>query len=156
MEKNRFFVSTVMVLLCCTGLSQASMWINNVTTTPLQPLDTDSITLNISGIWGGSPVIVSDQFLQNGTSLQLDLYFPYSMIQIIDFWKYSKEIQPLSPGIYNLEVDAYGYDSHGVPDLADTYTTSFTVTPEPCGLALFGIGVPFMRAILKQNRSRNR
>ena len=118
-------------------------WLNNVDVIPGQPLVTDIITFDISGQASSSPSEVEyDQFAQNGTSLQLDLYVNRGIYTAISDWTYSKDISPLSAGTYTLEVRAFDnyYDT-----LEDTYTVDFTVTPEPTTVVLFGLGLLIVR-----------
>lgn len=137
MKIKIFTILAVLLVFACPA--SAVVGIDSVDVVPSQPLDTDSITFDIfggasrSGSW-----IDHEQFSQNGTSLQLDLYIDTGEGQAISEWTYSKLIQPLSPATYSLEVRAFDYD---LGTLQDTYTVDFTVTPEPATIFLLGCGI---------------
>ena len=132
-KKILIVIFAVLLMFACQVFAN-SVGILNVDVVPGQPLDTDLITFSISGIAGsGGANVAYDQFSQNGTSLQLDLYVDMGITTAISYWTHSKQIQLLTLGTYNLEVRAF--DNQGfTPILQDTYNTSFIVVPEPCAL----------------------
>jgi hypothetical protein len=139
------------VLVVFAGQTPAgSVWINNVDIIPIQPSDIDSITFNITG---GAATATShieyDQFLQNGTSLQLDLYVKAGMVTVPSNWAYSRQLQPLPPATYTLELRAFDY---WTGTFQDTYATEFVVTPEPTTLAILGFALPLFRIFVKRKR----
>lgn len=147
MKKKILMISTVLLLFAGQTLA-GSVGILSVGVTPVQPSNTDLITFNIFG-WASesSSWVDHDAFAQNGTSLQLDLYVDMGIGRTVSEWTHSKQIQPLLPATYNLEVRAFENDSG---TLWDTYNMDFTVTPEPSTIALFSFGLPFFRGFLKR------
>ncbi len=146
MNKKILVIFAVLLLIACQA--SATVGILSVDVVPSQPLDTDLITFNIFGVaTHDSSWVDQDVFSQNGTSLQLDLYVDMGIGDMVDYWDFSKEIQPLAPGTYDLEVRAYD-DCEGSPfygTLQDTYTVNFTVVPEPASLFLLGLGIMLAR-----------
>ena len=129
MRDSIYRVVGVLLLLLVLHGDAVALWINSVDVIPEPVLENDIITFDIAGRASAGPSWVEyDQFTQNGTSLQLDLYVDTGFFGVISDWTYSKQIQPLPAGIYNLEVRAFGYES-GM--LWETYSVDFTVVPEP-------------------------
>ena len=92
---------TVLFIFVCQTSAQ-SIWIMDVNVIPEQPLLTDVITFNISGLASRTPSWVEyDQFSQDGTSLQLDLYVDMDFLTAFSNWTYSKQIGALVPGNYS-------------------------------------------------------
>jgi hypothetical protein len=138
----------VFFVFVCPVLAE-SIWINNVDLIPSQPSDSDLITFSISGTASnGGPYVVYDQFLQNGTSLQLDLYIEMGIIPVISPWTYSKQIQPLEKDNYSLEVRTFDYYYPGT--IQDTYNIDFSVVPEPSTLSIFAFALPIFRYFLRR------
>ncbi len=141
------FLAVLFIFACQT--SAQSIWIMDVNVIPEQPLLTDVITFNISGLASRTPSWVEyDQFSQDGTSLQLDLYVDMDFLTAFSNWTYSKQIGALVPGNYSLTVQAFSPDWMPGDPLQDTYTTEFAVTPEPATLVLLAIGLPIIRGFL--------
>ena len=138
------FLAVLFIFVC--QVLAGAIRIDSDEVIPNQPLNTDLITFNISGVTGyiGSHVEYS-QFLQNETALQLDLYFEIPMSPVVGNWTYPLQISSLEANNYTLEVRAFRYDSG---TLQDTYTTEFTVTPEPGTFVLLAIGLPIIRGFL--------
>ena len=136
-------IASIIIMFFSTSTATA-IWVENVDVTPEQPLEIDIITFDISG---SAPQWTShveyDQFTQNGTSLQLDLYVNMGIADTPSYWTYSKDISPLSAETYTLEVRAFN-SRFGTLD--HTYTVDFTVVPEPTTFVLFGLGLPVLRA----------
>jgi len=151
--KIKIFITFAILLMFAFSTSAQTVWINSVNVVPNQPFDTDFITFNISGTASHDPSWVDhDQFSQDGTSLQLDLYVDRGPFAALSNWNYSKQLQPLPPATYSLEVRAFDYQS-GSPwfgTLQDTLTIDFTVVPEPSTFAILGFGLPFFRAFLRR------
>ncbi len=142
MKTNIFVILAVLSVFACRA-SATAIWIDSVDVIPSQPLDIDLITFDISGrTASGGPQIVYDQFSQNGTSLQLDLYINMGPATMITPWTYSRQIQPLLPATYSMEVRAFWYV---FDTLEDTYNVNFTVVPEPGTLAILGFALPVFR-----------
>ncbi len=147
MKIKIFIIFAVLLIFVCQA-SATSVWISNVDVIPSQPFDTDLVTFSVSGMaanWSSN--VEYEQFLQDGTSLQLDLYVNMGIVPTISSWTHSTEIQPLVPATYNLEVRALDYR---FGTLQDTRTIDFTVVPEPGTLAILGFGLPFFRAFLRR------
>jgi len=144
MKRKIIKVITLTIIMCFSASSSAtSVWIDSVDVIPEQPLETDIITFDIVGRASSSPSEVAyDEFTQNGTSLQLDLYVNMGILTMISDWTYSKDISPLLTGTYTLEVRAFdNYDE----TLQDTYVFNFTVVPEPTTLLLLTLGGILLR-----------
>jgi hypothetical protein len=143
--RNKIIIGVMALLMSMVfqGVAMAIIWIDSVNVVPAQPLEIDVITFNISGGASGTPSQVEySQLLQNETSLQLDLYVNVGVFQALSPWTYSKQISPLPPEVYNLQVRAFD-NYYGT--LQDTYTMDFTVVPEPATLAIFGFALPIFR-----------
>jgi len=129
-------------------VSAGYIQIDSVEVIPSKPSDTDLITFSISGRFGYvDSSFVYDQFSQDGTFLWLDLYVHKGMLTSTIPWLHSIQVQPLATNNYILEVRAFDNYSG---TLQDTYTIDFTVVPEPCTVALLGIGLPLLRAFSKR------
>jgi hypothetical protein len=140
----------VAVICPWNALGDATMWIESVDIVPSLPTETDSITFNISGWAGGTPSWVEyDEFLQNGTSLQLDLYIYEAPYHAFSEWTYSRPIATLPADDYNLEINAIDYDTS---ILHDTYFFEFTVVPEPISIILLGFGLCLLRNVSKRKK----
>ena len=147
--KRLIKVIVLTIIMCFSTSTGTSVWIDNVDVTPEQPLEIDIINFDISG---GAPQWTSeveyDQFTQNGTSLQLDLYVDMGDVPMISDWTYSKNISPLSAGTYTLEVRGFDYL---LGTLQSTYpAVEFTVVPEPTTIALLGLGLLIVRPLSRR------
>jgi len=151
MKRKILKVITLTIIMCFSTSSGTSVWIDSVDVIPWQPLETDVITLDITGRASSSPSEVEyDQFTQNGTSLQLDLYVDMGITTMISDWTYSKNILPLSAGTYTLEVRGFDYL---LGTLQSTYpAVEFTVVPEPTTIALLGLGLLIVRPFSKRRK----
>ena len=146
--KIKIFIIFAVLLVFTNHASEATAGIDSVNVVPNQPLDSDSITFNISGTASHTPSLVDhDQFSQDGTLLQLDLYVDKGNFTAFSHWNYSKQLQPLPSATYSLGVREFDY---GSGTLIDTHNVDFTVTPEPSTLAIFGFALPFFRAFLRR------
>ena len=147
-EGNNIAKILTLIIIVCFSNSATAIWIDSVDVIPEQPLEIDIITFNIFGTASGRPSQVAyDEFSQDGTSLQLDLYVDVGMLPAFSDWTYSKQIQPLPPTTYSLTVSAFGNYSG---TLQDTYTVDFSVVPEPCSLIFLGVGLPLLRFFSKR------
>jgi len=145
MKKLLRFVFAILFVLLFHGTAKA-ISIDDVNVIPIQPLQTDIITFDIFGIAGSPSWVEYDQFSQDGISLLLDLHFDMGMLPVVSDWSYSRQIGALAPATYTLTVRAFAPDK--IPwngALQDTYTTEFTVTPEPASVFLLGLGVLVIR-----------
>ncbi|MHC4115284.1 MAG: hypothetical protein ACYSSL_08200 [Planctomycetota bacterium] len=148
--KTKIVKITALAIIMCFSTSAAatSVGLTGVDVVPEQPLETDIITFDISGGASQSSSWVEyDEFFQNGTSLQLDLYVSMGQLDMISYWTHSREILPLPAETYTLEVRAFRYQS---TILEDTYTVDFTVVPEPASFVLFAIGLPIVRSLSRR------
>ena len=159
MNTKILMIFAILLVFVCQASAVPYVDILSINVIPSQPLNTDLITFSISGWAAGTPSWVDyDLFSQNGTSLQLDLYVNQGAGRYESYWNYSKQIQPLSPGIYNLEVKAFDnsfiFGSPGT--LQDTYNANFTVVPEPASAVMLGIGAVLLASRRKRREFGNR
>ena len=139
-----------LIIIVCFSNSATAIWIDSVDVIPEQPLEIDIITFDIFGTAGFSPSEVEhDEFYQNGTSLRLDLYFNITVLPAFSDWTHSKQIQPLPPETYTLQIRTFDND-YGT--LWDTYTVDFTVVPEPVTFVLFGLGLLIVRPLSRRKK----
>ena len=147
-KRKKKAISFIIVLLLVSQASATTVWIDNVVVIPEEPLDIEIITFDIAGrASSGGSHVEYDQFTQNGTSLQLDLYVDMGDTAVISDWTYSKDISPLSAETYTLKVQAFDYQ---LGTLQDTYTVDFTVVPEPATFVLFGLGLLIVRPLSRR------
>ena len=148
-ERNSAKILTLTIIMCfSTSAAATSVWIDSVDVIPEQPLEIDIITFDIAGRASrGDGHMEYDQFTQDGTSLQLDLYVDMGILFVISDWTHSKDISPLSAETYTLEVRAFDYQ---LGTLQDTYTVDFTVVPEPATFVLFGLGLLIVRPLSRR------
>ncbi len=134
------------VVICpWNALGGAIVGIDLVEVVPSQPTEDDIITFDIYGWASQEPSWVEyDEFSQNGSSLQLDLYVNTGDLYSYSDWTYSKQISTLPADTYTLEVNSFDYDDGS---LDDTYIVEFTVVPEPMSLVFLGVGVYLFRAV---------
>ena len=143
MKRKIVKIISLTIMIFSTSTATA-IWIDSVHVIPEQPFEIDIITFDIVGGASSRPSQVAyDEFTQNGTSLQFDLYIEMGMLPQISDWTYSKDISPLSAESYTLEVRAFDYRSG---TLEDTYTFDFTVVPEPVTILLLAMGIVWSRA----------
>jgi len=149
--KTKIVIIMAFVIALTSTSTATTVWIDSVNVIPEQPLETDIITFDIVGRASSSPSEVGyDEYAQNGTSLQLDLYVDMGISTMISDWTYEKQIGTLNAGTYSLEVRAFdNYD--------DTlqYTSDpvyFTVVPEPTTFVLFSFGLLIVRPLSRRKR----
>jgi hypothetical protein len=145
--RDKIIIGVIGVLLCSTGLAQAT--ITNVQIIPEQPILTDSIIISVNGIEGSGRVqITSTDFAINDNSLSLDISLSVGPYTVVTPWSHSEVIGTLPQGYYDLTVRTFDY-YHGT--LLGTYpTVCFTVAPEPSTLAVFGFALPIFRYFSKR------
>ncbi|MDH4241531.1 MAG: hypothetical protein OEW48_18380 [Phycisphaerae bacterium] len=149
MKRKIVKIIALTILIFSTSTATA-IWIDSVDVIPEQPLEIDIITFDIFGTAGFSPSEVEhDEFYQNGTSLRLDLYFNIAVLPAFSDWTYSKQIQPLPPETYTLQIRTFDND-YGT--LWDTYTVDFTVVPEPVTFVLFFLGLLIVRPLSRRKK----
>jgi hypothetical protein len=145
------YVFFVFVVFVCpwNALGDALIWIESVDIIPLQPAETDVITFDISGLAYQRPSWVDhNEFSQDGSSLQLDLYINKGDAYSFSEWTYSKLIPSLLADDYILEINAIDYDGNV---LRDTYLFEFTVVPEPTSIAFLFCGLCFLSKVSKRH-----
>jgi len=149
MKRKILKVITLTIIMCFSTSTGTTVWIDSVDVIPWQPLETDIITFDIAGRASSTTSQVEyDQFTQNGTSLQLDLYVNMGDLPMISDWTYSKNISPLSAGTYTLEVQGFDYQ---LGTLQSTYpAVEFTVVPEPTTIALLGLSLLIVRPLSRR------
>lgn len=132
-------IMVLSIIMCFPTSTAAAIQIDSVDLAPEQPLEIDIITFNIFGTAGSSPSQVAyDEFSQEGTSLQLDLFVDVGGFPALSNWIYQKQAGTLNAGAYSLDVRAFD-NYYGT--LQDTYTVDFTVVPETSTGILMTIGV---------------
>ncbi len=144
-------IFVVLLIFASQASAVEALGINTINITPSQPRSTDLIMFSISG-WAAhtSSGVDHDVFTPNGTALTLDLYVDMGNLGAGSTWYFDKQIQPLAVGTYSLEVRPFWVFSPELNIPQEPYNTSFTVTPEPCTLALLGLGLPFLQAFSKR------
>lgn len=148
MKREIVKVIALTIMMCFSTSTAIAIWIDSVDVIPEQPLEIDIITFDIFGTASGSPSQVAyDEFSQDGTSLQLDLYVDVGILPAFSDWTYSKQVGTLIAGAYSLEVRAFD-NYYGT--LQDTYPVDFTVVPEPASLVLFGLGLLIVRPLSRR------
>ena len=147
MKKLLGVLFAFLILFAC-NVPAATVGIDTIDIVPIQPISTDLITFNIMGSASTSSSYVEhDVFSQNATSLQLDLYVKAGVITTPSYWTYSRQLQPLLPATYTLELRAFDY---WTGTLQDTHTVDFTVVPEPGTLVIFGFALPIFRYLTRR------
>ena len=147
--KMRIFTTLLIALFCSimTKITEAS--IGEVYITPEIPSTTDLITIFASGTEGSTVTIEDSDFLQDGTSLELDIFIIVGHLTIISPWEHSEVIGSLPAGTYNLTVSTFDkYD----PIYNDTFSTTFEVVPEPASLLFLAAGSLGMCRFSKRHR----
>jgi hypothetical protein len=137
---RRLFILTLVFIMAEQVLAGFS--IDQVTISPASPTSSDSITIDANGpVNFGGWTFDHSSFTANDKNLTLDFYFdvPDYVYWVMTTWDESKQIGTLSADDYNLTVHTYSIKSSGT-GLDDTFQTSFTVTPEPMTIVLFGLG----------------
>ena len=153
--KKRAIRIMAAVLVCWIFVYMADLaegTITDVSIIPEQPTLEDAITILTSGVEGAGGVSIIDSVFQMaGTSLELDIFINVGLFDELTPWSHSEIIGTLPANSYDLTVtlDAY-YGSHTE---IDTYSTSFTVVPEPATVFLLAMGIVCARAG-HRNKSR--
>ena len=128
----------------------ANAGITDVNIVPTIPAISDSISIMAYGVEGSGGVEINDTvFTIDGYSLQLDMYLNVGICQVATPWSYTEDIGILAAGSYELIVNRY-LPSYFPPPIIHSYTTDFTVVPEPGTLAIFGFGLPLLRAFSRR------
>jgi hypothetical protein len=151
MSIKRIFQALALAVVICpwNAIGGAIVGINSVDIVPIQPTETDAISFDIYGWASQYPSWVDhNDFSQNGSSLQLDLYINTGDYYAFSEWSYSKPISSLPANTYTLEVNSFDYDDGS---LDDTYIVEFTVVPEPMSLVFLGVGAYILRFVSKRN-----
>jgi hypothetical protein len=136
--KANILIIAVTVLASSASASPIIIHIEDVEITPQVPTLLDTININVSGGASRSESQVEySEFLQDGTSLQLDLFVDVGIIMTPSTWSHLEELGPFAAESYSLSVRAFEYHDG---TLKDTYTKDFVVIPEPATLLLLAIG----------------
>jgi len=111
---------------------------------PEVPTLTDVITIVTFGQEGSGPVAIDgSDFLINGTSLELDIYLNVGFSTVVTPWSHPEDIGTLPAGMYDLTVRTFVLPE--ITEIADTYSVTFDVVPEPATVCLFGLGGLILR-----------
>jgi hypothetical protein len=136
-------VLVCMAFVCVPDSAKAlSVWITDSYVLPEEPTPVEVITIFASGgLADFDTPFDHSEFSIAQQSLQLDLFFGVGFHPAIGDWAHSEEIGTLPAETYSLTVRTFepGFG------LNDTYTTSFTVVPEPTTILLFALGVIGLR-----------
>lgn len=130
------FLAVIVAILGLSIVSPSIATITDVSVLPTQPTETDTISINVMGLEGSGGVQISDSVLTvNGDQISLDLSLELGWLTVMTDWSHLETIGTLPSGIYELTVTTI--DNYNV---MDSCLTSFEVIPEPCTLALLGLG----------------
>ena len=130
--KKLKFLFVVIVMTGWAGIGHAS--ITNVEILPETLTVNDSLNIVVSGV-AHSSIYVSDSLLTiDEASVELDIYLQEGMLPVVTQWSHTEDIGVLPAGTYNLIVNT---SIDRTPAFNDTFTTSFTVVPEPASIFLF-------------------
>ncbi len=140
-------IAIIMIIIFCPLKTAKGILIEDVHTDPIEPKDVDIITIVVSGI-GGTPTWIDDSdFRIEDTSLELDIFLRFGPYGAISPWSHSEIIGTLPANYYDLAVSAYVYnDLTEIYEFRETYSTGFTVVPEPATLLLLTMGAVWIRA----------
>ena len=131
---RRKILFTLIVMFAFNGITLAN--IVDVQISPVIPKISDEITINIFGREGSGPVSIDGSYFERqGTILQLDIFLNVGFFAVMTPWSHSQNIGTLPAGTYNLTVKTYE-----LPNLTNTYSTSFEVVPEPSTILLLALG----------------
>ena len=130
------------------------MTVDGINIEPDGPTYIDLIEITTHG-WIGYALYIdflySDSYISE-ISIDLDFYFYDSnpdgiKLPVACEWDSAVNIGTLSAGIYDVSSRAWVIEDLICPEprLADTYSTSLTVVPEPATLLLFGFGTVILR-----------
>ena len=155
MHKSLFSIISIFVVILTIDVPVTAdvVGITNVDVDPSQPTALDPIAITTSG-WIGYIAdiqILSSDFHILGTSIELDYYFldtnPGGVrLPIAGDWDKTNYIGMLSADTYDVTSRAWVTDcTCPAYHLADTYSSSFEVVPEPATLVLLGFGGLILR-----------
>ena len=144
-----------LLLLVSPALAGNFAWFTDIVVTPVQPSDIDPVTLDISGGASSSPsYIVSSVLQQNHDHLILDLTVDMGILGALSWWAYSEQIGTFTPGDYVVTVNVFYPRAFPGEELQDTQVIGFGVIPEPGTVVSFGLGVPFLRVLLRRGAKK--
>ncbi len=144
--------STLLTLAGSAGA--AVVGITGINVNPALPTEFDSINILGEGFMGYAMDIEfwSSDFSISTTSVEINYYFVDSHVPggirlpISDDWTYTTSIATLTEASYDVIAKAWVDEINGIGlYLADTYTTTFTVTPEPGTILLLAFGSLMLR-----------
>jgi hypothetical protein len=148
----------LVVVLLSAPLGFATLgWIQSVSLDPAAPTDTDSIDLTVLGGLAYLRAVDDPSVSLDTTpsSVQLDLVYDLDHLMMIDEFSHTEPIPgTLSAGDYDLTVRLFTTMDSQPPELADTFDSSFTVTPEPTTLWLLAMGAAMLGPPVYARRRR--
>ena len=148
------FIAVVVIVSGLAAVSADVVTVDGINIEPDGPTDIDLVEITTHG-WIGYALYIdflySDSYISE-TSIDLDFYFydsnPYGIkLPVAVEWDSTVNIGTLSAGAYDVSSKAWVIEDLICPEprLADTYSTSFTVVPEPAMLLLLGLGTVILR-----------
>lgn len=149
LERGKMKRTIILALLVyLSAASLGSVVITDITVTPQNPTIVDNIFVSVDGGIGYIDDIemTGHNFQIDGATIYFDIYFLDSSqggisLPITGDWNVTEPIGLLQANTYSVVSRAWLADIESpVYDLKDSYSTDFTVIPEPMTLSLLALG----------------